>query len=245
MIPIIALIIYVLGIMMHIMGIICLCRQRNVKFNDNPQRIIFIHLSVVEISLAIVKIYEFFAQSSIVLFLLLHGIMSLYILSFTTILLDPVLNRVIGITYKNGISEMQIKCVVMLIWTISIALTGGYAFNAYITKYIATALEIIFLLGLSTWMLWQWKKGVNNEMEVTKDVEKICNINLECIFYISCILSSLVLILHYTLEGSILTHICFIFISLNIAIHPIIYIPLNEDLRKMWANIFYCIFPNN
>ena len=245
MIPIIALIMYVLGIMMHIMGIICLCRQRNVKFNDNPQRIIFINLSVVEISLAIVQIYDFFAQSSILLSLLLHGIMSLYILSFTTFLLDPVLNRVIGITYKNGISEMQIKCVVMLIWTISIALTGGYAFNAYITKYIATALEIIFLLGLSTWVLWHWKKGVNNEMEVMKDVEKLFNITIQCIFYISCILSLLVLILHYTLEGSIFTHICFIFISLHIAIHPIIYIPLNENLRNMWANIFYCIFTKN
>ena len=244
MIPIIALIIYVFGIMIHIMGIICLCCQRNVKFNGNPQRIIFINLSVVQISLAIVQIY-FFAQSSIVLSPLLHGIVSLYILSFTTFLLDPVLNRLIGITYKNDISEMQIKCVVMLIWTISIALTGGYAFNAYITKYIATALEIIFLLGVSTWVLWQWKKGVDNEMELTKDVGKKFNINLECIFYISCILYLLVLILHYTLEGSILTHICFIFISFHIAIHPIIYIPLNEDLRNMWANIFYCIFTKN
>ena len=244
MIPIIALIIFILGIMIHIMVIICLCHQRNVKFNDNPQRIIFINLSVVEISLAIVQIY-FFAQSSIVPYSLLHGIMSLYILSFTTILLDPVLNRVIGITYKNGISEMQIKCVVMLIWTISIALTGGYAFNAYIIKYIATALEILFLLCLFTRVLWQWKKGVNNEMEVTKDVDKTFNITLQCIFYISCILSLLVLILHYTLEGSIFTHICIIFISLHIAIHPIIYIPLNEDLRNMWAKIFYCIFAKN
>ena len=245
MIPIIALIIYVLGIMMHIIGIICLCNQRNVKFNDNPQRIIFINLSVVEISFAIVQIYEFFAQSSIVLSLLLHGIMPLYILSFTTFLLDPVLNGVIGITHKNGTSEMQMKCVVMLIWTISIALTGGYTFNAYITKYIATALEILFILCLFTRVLWKWKKGVNNEMEVTKDVEKMCDINLECIIYISCIISLLVLILHYTLECSIFTHICFIFISLHIVIHPIMYIPLNEDLRNMWANIFCHIFTKN